>query len=262
MKIVNSVKRIKIFEVIIILAFNICGSVAANEVKSLSEKRTLAEKTIKSWEAQLESQKKNNDASLVYGLNIYQNTIYMVSRSLIENFYCEDKSKLKINELTYYFKIRDMKKEILKYVADFSKDSMDWSFSTYQNGEFSKNIINNSGIDLFDKTINIKLTFKKSKVCPIDGEKIYIVDRQSLELLAVLTKIHFDEGTYIGLTYSRNLSTDELSTLNKKSHFDSGSKNVKSPEEIKAFILQLDNETPRLLEDCPWLLEKKITPDL
>lgn len=250
-------RKVKPFIFITILIFMCNGFSTANEIKDGNEKKELTKKINEAWESQLESQKMNNTASLVYSVSIYQNNIYMASRNLVENFFNNEKNKMKINDLAYFYNIKKINKEVLKNVAAFSNNSMCEILNSYKKEELSKAFFNDAKFEMFNKTIYIKLSIEKNKILPNGGEKFYIADRKSLELLALITKIHFKDGDYIDLTYSRNLSADELSDIKNKNDFNSGLNNAKNSEEMIEFIKELDNETPRLFEDCPWLKEKK-----
>lgn len=248
-------KKIFFFTTItLILTFLPLGKfVNGSEITNQLEKKTLIEKMFKVWE----SQKKDRIATLSYSFSLQQNIIYMSSRYLSEGV---EVAKTDQN-LTYFFKRGIKNHEELKNRKTFSSDYNNWYFDTYKNGKLSEFIFNNSKINAVEKTTQIKLSFLNGKLIPGDGVVIFIVDSLSLKLLGTLEKVDYHNTTGISLTYTRDLSTDELAFFKKKSRFKSGFKNIKSPKEMRGFVLELVNETPRLAEDCPWLLGKGKIPN-
>jgi hypothetical protein len=187
---------------------------------------------------------------LNYGFCLYQNTIYMADRTLVEQT-----PELKINQNSNcIFKKGFPKKEILRTLKDFSGKHNDWYFKTFQNGQYAGYLNKYSKINVLNKIIQIQLTFEKGKFCPQDGEEILILDRFSYQLLGTIQIVHFKEGTFVGLVYSRFLTNNELVPF--KTQFKTGPNMVQSENEMESYILELVQETPRLTEVCPWLLDK------
>jgi hypothetical protein len=219
------------------------------EITDPAEKKELVRKMDEAWKKELKQKKK--DVILGYGFSMFQNTVYMASRNITQ-IYPEAKI---IQDTHRIFKKGFPKKGITKAAADYTKKSSDWYFEAYKKGQYPDYLIKNAKISETPNTIRVQSNFEKGRFGPEAGEEIIILERPTFRFLALRHNISFKEGKCISLTYSKYLEPHQMAAL--KTQQEPGMKDVKSKKEMEEFVRDLTQETPRLLELFPWLLEKR-----
>ena len=235
--------------VVLVLLLFVHGIVNGREIKNQHDKSVLIKK-MKSKALDGEVEHREKYVTLNYMFRVFQNTIFMAGRSLVEK-----NTEVKIDQDSHFaFKSAFPKKEVLKRVLDYSSKINNWFIKTYQNDEYFEYLIQNGEMNVLKDTIYIKLKFDKGKFGPEKIDQILIVDRSTLQMLITLDIFHFEEGTFVGAEYSKYLPSSELashpSPVVNKTIF------AQNSEEMESYISKLCKETPRLAVECPWLLEK------